>query len=346
MPPADVDTVQAMLDPDETLVEYYATGGVFHAFAISRDRFAVARNIATIDEVRSAMKGVAFQLSKFNLHAAYLERHSESLLTAFKYHLERLYRCLAQPIEKHIDDRRRLTIVPHHALHYVPFHALYNGRRFVIDDCEVSYAPSASVLKICRERAPVSSHSGSGRDLILAVGDERTPYIQDEVEALRDSMPSARIFVGAEASESALRQYAPEAARIHIAAHGVFRADNPMFSSLRLGDTWFNLFDIFNLRLGADIATLSACETGMNAVFEGDELLGLARGFLYAGAPSLVVSLWMVNDRSTSQLMRRFYRGLQEGLSKRRALREAILEVKAEYPHPYYWAPFILLGKP
>src|SRR6187455_980590 len=117
------------------------------------------------------------------------------------------------------------------------------------------------------------------------------------------------------------------------------------FSALRLGDNWLNLFDIFNLKLGAEITTLSACETGMSAVWEGDELLGLARGFLYAGTPSLLVSLWTVNDRSTAQMMQRFYEGLRDGLSKSLALRKAMLYVKETLPHPYYWAPFILLGK-
>ena len=74
-------------------------------------------------------------------------------------------------------------------------------------------------------------------------------------------------------------------------------------------------------------------------------LMGLARGFLYAGTPSLVVSLWTVNDRSTSQLMKKFYQCMNEGLTKPAALRQAILEVKRDYPHPYYWAPFILMGK-
>src|SRR6185369_10862023 len=97
--------------------------------------------------------------------------------------------------------------------------------------------------------------------------------------------------------------------------------------------------------LGAELTVLSACETGMSGVWEGDELLGLAGGFLYAGTPSLVVSLWTVNDRSTSQLMRTFYEGLGHHPSKSHALREAMLEVKKSFPHPYYWAPFILLGK-
>ena len=153
------------------------------------------------------------------------------------------------------------------------------------------------------------------------------------------------VVVVVDLREDKLREFGPSAGKIHIAAHGIFRADNPMFSSLRLGDTWLNLFDIFNLQLGAELTTLSACETGMSAVSEGDELLGLARGFLYAGAPSLVVSLWTVNDRSTAQLMRRFYEGLRDGLTKCHALRLAILEVKTNFPHPYYWAPFILLGK-
>jgi CHAT domain-containing protein len=83
----------------------------------------------------------------------------------------------------------------------------------------------------------------------------------------------------------------------------------------------------------------------MSGVWAGDELLGLAGGFLYAGTPSLVVSLWTVNDRSTSQLMRSFYEGLLHNSSKSHALRNAMLEVKKDFPHPYYWAPFILLGK-
>jgi CHAT domain-containing protein len=212
----------------------------------------------------------------------------------------------------------------------------------LIDDHSVSYAASASVLRICRSRQPTAQ---SGRDLVLAVADQLTPHINEEVEALRSLLPAADVFVGADAGEDKLRQYAPTAGKIHIAAHGIFRSDNPMFSSIRLGDNWLNLFDIFNLKLGAEITTLSACETGRSAVWEGDELLGLARGFLYAGTPSLVVSLWMVNDRSTAQLMRRFYEGLRDGLPKGQALREAMLEVKSASPHPYFWAPFILLGQ-
>ena len=95
-----------------------------------------------------------------------------------------------------------------------------------------------------------------------------------------------------------------------------FAPTTRMFSSLRLGNNWLNLFDIFNLNLGAEITTLSACETGMSDVWEAMSFWGLREVFLRAGTPSLVVSLWMVNDRSTAQLMCRFYKGLRDGLTK------------------------------
>jgi CHAT domain-containing protein len=247
---------------------------------------------------------------------------------------------LIEPI-KEVVGNRSLVIVPHHVLHYIPFQALFDGTNYLIDSHDITYAASASVLKICRDKKIKKMDA----DLVLAVADEMTPYINEEVAALRELLPNARVFEGAEAREDKLREFGPSAGKLHIAAHGIFRADNPMFSSLRLGDSWLNLFDIFNLQLGAELTVLSACETGMSAVWEGDELLGLARGFLYAGTPSLVVSLWTVNDRSTAQLMRRFYEELQRGTSKSKALQRAVVEVKASFPHPYYWAPFVLMGK-
>ena len=341
MPPPGVADVQSMLESDELLVEYYSVGDRFLAFLIGKGAFHVFPDLAASPDVRAAIRGLNFQLAKFHLQPTYLKKHAGSLLAAMRHHLQTLHSQLIAPIAAAFGSSKRLIIVPHQMLHYVPFHALFDGENYLIDKYAVSYAASASVLRICRSRKA----SGKGRDLILAVADSLTPHINDEVEALRLLMPDADVFVGEEAGEDKLRKYAATAGKIHIAAHGVFRADNPEFSSLRLGKNWLNLFDLFNLRLGAEITTLSACETGMSDVLGGDELLGLARGFLRAGTPSLVVSLWTVNDRSTAQLMCRFYQGLRDGLTKADALREAILEVKANFPHPYYWAPFILLGK-
>jgi CHAT domain-containing protein len=341
MEPPGVDEVQRMLEPDEILIEYYATGDRLQAFVIGTKEFEVVRDLTTLTAVRACVEGLNFQLAKFHLEPAYIKKHAGSLLASTTHHLHQLHRQLLRPLQHLLSDRR-LIILPHQALHYVPFHALFDGDRYVVDAHEVTYGASAAVLQICRQRRPAPA---VGRDLILAAADDLTPNIHDEVEALRELLPDARVFQGHEARESVLQEYGPTAGKIHIAAHGVFRPDNPMFSSLKLGDRWLNLYDIFNLQLGAELTTLSACETGMSAVWGGDELLGLARGFLYAGTPSLVVSLWTVNDRSTAELMKSFYRSLGTGLRKSAALRQAVLTVKKDYPHPYYWAPFVLMGK-
>ena len=132
---------------------------------------------------------------------------------------------------------------------------------------------------------------------------------------------------------------------IHIATHGKFRQDNPMFSGIRLGDAYLNLYDLYQLKLDAELVTLSGCATGMNVVTSGDELLGLIRGLLYAGAHSLLLTLWDVHDQSAADFMVGFYRRFHGGESKAGALRGAMMELRERYPHPYHWAPFTLIGK-
>jgi CHAT domain-containing protein len=118
-----------------------------------------------------------------------------------------------------------------------------------------------------------------------------------------------------------------------------------MFSAIRLGDSFLSLFDLYQLSLPVELITLSGCSTGLNVVAAGDELIGLARGLLHAGAQSLILSLWDVHDKSTAEFMSAFYRLLQEGKPKAAALQAAMLELRLSYPHCYQWAPFILVGK-
>ena len=119
-----------------------------------------------------------------------------------------------------------------------------------------------------------------------------------------------------------------------------------MFSAVHLGDGYLSVYDLYNLRLPVELLTLSGCATGLSVVAEGDEIMGLARGLLYAGAQTLLLTLWDVHDRSTAGFMRSFYAHLRdERTSKARALQLAMLELREEHPHPYYWAPFTLIGK-
>jgi CHAT domain-containing protein len=118
-----------------------------------------------------------------------------------------------------------------------------------------------------------------------------------------------------------------------------------MFSSIRLGNSHLSLYDIYHLQLPAELIVLSGCATGLNVVTPGDELIGLMRGLLQAGAQSLVLSLWDVHDESTKDFMIAFYARLQRGQSKAASMQAAMIELRERYPHPYHWAPFSLVGK-
>jgi CHAT domain-containing protein len=119
-----------------------------------------------------------------------------------------------------------------------------------------------------------------------------------------------------------------------------------MFSSFKLADGWFTALDLFSIVCETNLVTLSGCQSGISEVTGGDDLLGFMRGFLYAGARSLLLSLWNVNDESTAALMTHFYREWQKGDAKSTALRSAMLAVRARHKHPFYWAPFVLVGNP
>jgi len=118
-----------------------------------------------------------------------------------------------------------------------------------------------------------------------------------------------------------------------------------MFSSIRLGDAHLSLYDLAHFRMPAELVVLSGCATGLNVVTPGDELMGLVRGLLQAGAQSLVLSLWDVHDESTRDFMIGFYTRWLQGLSKTKALQAAMLEQRERHPHPFHWAPFSLIGK-
>jgi CHAT domain-containing protein len=296
--------------------------------------------LGPIEKVRDHLRLLQFQLSKFHLGRVFADAFSPSLHAAACFHLSELYRELVAPIRDRL-DAEHLVIVPHGFLHQLPFHALLDGGKWLCDEYSISYAPSASVFQLCaakRSRAPE-------RSLVLGIPDPLAPHIRQEAEFVASVLPNAALFLGEEASEDRLRAYGPVSRFIHIATHGLFRSDNPMFSSIRLGNSQLTLLDLYQLRLSAELITLSGCGTGLNAVVGGDELLGLARGLLYAGAQALVVTLWDVNDESTAMFMKYFYEKLTCTTNKAVALQHAIHRLRSNYAHPYHWAPFVLIGK-
>ncbi|HWP42711.1 MAG TPA: CHAT domain-containing protein, partial [Blastocatellia bacterium] len=348
MQPASPVDLLAALEPDETAIEYFTTGDKVSAFVASRGRIRVARDIASRACIEQSLASLRFQIEKFNYGSKYVEAYFGQLKHAADEYLARLYEAVFAPLEPLISSDR-LLVIPHGALHYVPFHALRRGQSYLVEDFELSYSPSAAVLKLCRARPArrgIARGNGSRKLVALGVTHPDTPSIQEEIRALGSIFTDSIVLTGQEATRENLLRFAPRARFLHLASHGYFRRDNPMFSFLKLADSPLNFYSLLDLDLRAEMVTLSACHTGMNMVFPGDELHGLMRGFLYAGAPSLVASLWAVSDSSTTELMREMYSRISAGETKRAALRAAQLRVKDEYGHPYYWAPFILMGNP
>jgi CHAT domain-containing protein len=162
-------------------------------------------------------------------------------------------------------------------------------------------------------------------------------------------MTDGMLFLDQAATVAAVQQMAPGCRLLHLATHGRFQSDNPLFSGLSLADGELTTFDIFNLQLSMTLVVLSACETARTKVGSGDELLGLSRAFLYAGAQSLLLSQWKVADTATQQLMAAFYQQLLQGVAKGQALRAAqqtLLHQRAEpaLAHPFFWSAFFLIG--
>ncbi|HEX2714782.1 MAG TPA: CHAT domain-containing protein, partial [Candidatus Acidoferrales bacterium] len=282
-----------------------------------------------------------FQLAKFAIGGDQMRRFTETLLQATHAHLEALYRELMAPLLPLLENVRHLVIVPHGNLHYLPFHAIRAGDEFLCDRFAISYAPSAQMFAVCQSRRATAR----GGSLIMGIPDQRAPQILAEVQCVAGLLPQPQLLIGSRATAAALREKGPEIDLLHIATHGTYRQDNPMFSSIRLGDGYLNLFDLSQMHLAASLVALSGCATGMNVVAGGDELLGLQRGLLRAGGASLLLSLWDVNDRSAAELMRHFYESFVKTGSAPRALQIAMQELRRNHPHPYFWAPFILVGR-
>ena len=331
--------LQTTLPENATLVEYFIAGEQLVAAIVSRDSANILP-VTMLSRVAHLLQLLRFQVSKFRMGSDYVQRFEEPLLRATQSHLESLYNELIAPLRM-LFQGNHLIFVPHGPLHFLPFHALKNGDEYLCDSFMISYAPSATVFSLCQQK-PSSEAPGS---LVLGIADERAPQILDEVRSVSSLLPRSSLHVGEQATSALLREKGSESGLLHIATHGMYRQDNPMFSGIRLGDGYLNLYDLYQMKLNARLVTLSGCATGMNFVAAGDELLGLQRGLFCAGATTLLLSLWDVHDESTAQLMGHFYRHYIHRADMPGALQHAMRELRQNKPHPFYWAPFVLVGK-
>lgn len=341
--PIRLEEIQAALGSQTTLVEYFQIGPRLIAAVLTQSGLEIIPLVEAGD-VASSIRMLGFQLSKFEVPGPETMQSSRSLLAATQSRLRHLYNQLVGPLLAKLSGSR-LIVAPHGVLHYLPFHALLEGDTYLIDRFTISYTPSASMYAICAGIGRQALPQNADSSLLLGVPDKRAPWIRNEIRSVAEILPNSTIRLGRQAGIDVLRTAGPSNRIIHIATHGVFRRDNPMFSSVRLGDSYLNIYDFYELSLPVELLTLSGCGTGLSIVAAGDELLGLIRGLLYTGAEALLLSLWDVHDQTTARLMASFYREIRDHRDKGQALRKAMLELRETHPHPYYWAPFVLVGK-
>ncbi len=325
--------IQALLPVGEALVEYYDDGTNLMAFVLTRQ----------------GMQGVKLNATGLEASIRDLRREIENPESAtYLPHAQALHKQLIAPLAQAIGNDK-LILVPHGAMHYLPFAALHDGKAFMIEKYSLRLLPSASVVKYLRTTKtakPAGILAFGNPDL----GDPRLDLKHAQLEALAvvKMVPQSKALIRKEATEAAFRKFAAGFNYIHFATHGEFNSEAPLDSSLRLArddtsDGHLTVGKLYSIRMDADLVTLSACETGLGKVANGDDVVGLTRGFLYAGASTIVASLWKVDDEATATLMNQFYRELQLG-DKREALRQAQLKTRAKFAHPYFWAAFQLTG--
>jgi CHAT domain-containing protein/tetratricopeptide (TPR) repeat protein len=364
--PLPLAEVQKLLRPEWTLVSYFVTGEQTLAFVIRRDSFEAVVLPVTAERLGEAVKA-------YRDHLALLDGTEPPALA-------QLSAWLIAPLKDKLITPV-VGIAPHDMLHYLPFAALLssdspgpdrNGsqrERYLSEDHALFTLPSASVLPYVTGRGEIASPLPDAADArgtaiapALVIAQPRAEglpplrFAEQEARAIA-ALYGVQPLVGDAATEVAFRSQAPDSRLIHIAAHGQLNTKSPLFSRLFLASTAeddgaLEVHEVYSLDLRhTDMVTLSACRTQLGSQSDGDDIVGLSRAFIYAGASTVVASLWSVDDEATASLMKAFYTHLRDGMGKAEALRAAQSDLRRDeahpqWAHPFYWAAFVLMGDP
>ncbi len=338
---ASLSEIQSLLDPDTTLIEYFVTEERTLAFIITRNSF----NTVSLNNASPA--AIQQQLDLF------LDFPNPYPDDSHPPQLQQLHQWLIKPLQPYLQTPK-LAIVPHSLLHYLPWAALTDGNGYLSEEYILSTLPSASILRFLPDKRKTDSKS------LLALGNPVTPdlpplrHAQAEVEGIAPLF-NATPLIRERATESALKTGVEAAGIVHLAAHGEYNPINALFSTIHLtedsrNDGKFQVHEIYNdldLNQATNLVVLSACDTNKGQLSGGDDIVGLNRALLFAGTPTVIASLWNVDDAATGILMKQFYSYLQEDMDKAKALQKAqswLRQEHPEYAHPYFWSAFSLTG--
>ncbi len=343
--PISLDEIQAKLAStgrNAAMVEYFVTEEKTFIFVVSQKELRVKE----VELGREKLIQCAYDYQREVVQ--YLEYGDIG-----DFSIQELSKYLVEPISEQLSNVNLLYFVPHDMLHYIPLHALSLKGKPIITHFPVVYTPSASLMQYFRTRKSHLDNSASF-GVVLKEDEE----IFGEEAKMVSRLLSCQYFPNAK-KQTVISNLGGKDI-LHFSCHGYFDSAEPLSSGIILDGNEYEdkekkftydiltAQEIFNLkeRMNADLVTVSACETGLSDRRPGDELVGLTRSLLYAGASSIVVSLWSVYARSTMEMMEEIYKELKEGKDKAPALQQAMVKImmKPEYSHPYFWAPFLLVG--
>ena len=333
--PISLKEIQGLLGPQTTLISYFVTRDKTLAFVVSSNSLQAV-------EIPVKEADLLAQIDWFRSFASLSDTEHQSL--------KQLDAWLIAPIRQYIKTAK-VVIAPHGILHYLPFAALTDGHRYFGDDHAIYYIPSASTLPSLRHRIRHNGKRVLAMAQAQAAGLTSLSYVDEEARSVAKLYHSQLLPTG-RATRAVFLKRASAYNVLHIAAHAELKAMSPLFSRILLSSDRddsgaIEVREIYGMDLTkTDLVTLSACETQLGAQSKGDDIVGLNRAFIYAGASSVIASLWIVDDKATSLLMKAFYGHLKQGMSKAAALQAAQIATRKKYPHPYYWAAFVLTGDP
>ena len=334
--PLDTDTVLSRLESDDAMLAYFIAGDELMAFIAQRGEITSVRCIANASDLGPLVDKLLYQL-RAGVRAA--DARSERAIKALSRTLHDL---LIEPLLEQapaVREASRLIVVPFGALHALPFAALFDGEKYLIERYEIHTAPSASIA--CANREP--RRAVTGKPLVVAVADENAPLIDEEADLLGRAH-GLEVLRGSAATIDQVRQAVRGRSTLHFACHGRFIGSLPSASGIKLADGWMPVREIVDLELDAQVVFLAACETGRNSVLAGDELAGISRAFLAAGARCLVAGLWSVRDHAAMAVSESFHQEFASGARPSAALRRAVLASLQKWSHPSWWSPFVVTG--
>ena len=348
-----LDNVQKSLESNQAVLEYKVTENQLVLFLIKSDDFFVKTQSITRDSLTALISNV-------------LQKIKDQKSTP--HDLNHLYKFLVEPFEEQLAMGDELIIIPDEALFYLPFESLvtnfdeaeakgdFKNSDFLIERNSIVYYPAASLINkaVPRQKRPKHNFLALANSVFPDPSLRPLIFARKEVSDIANliSGKNSVLLLDKEAIKSRYKQEVGQYKVEHIASHILIDDNQPMYSKISMtqdgSDTNHDLFayEVLNMRTNADLVVLSGCNSALGKLLPGEGIIGMSQSFMTAGAQSILMSLWPVDDRLTSEFMFKFYQNLASGLAKHEALREAkIAMLKDGVVDPFFWAPFILTGK-